>query len=629
MRFLIFLLLFLPAAGPIYAQIIFTEEAQARGIDHQHWHLSVIGGGAVFFDYDGDGDDDLFTTGGERFCRLYENLGDGTFAEVTNKFWLAILRRYHTVGAAAGDINNDGLPDLYVSTWYGNLLTGQWGVTHDILLLNQGNGDFLDISWEAGILDYGYHHSITFLDVNLDGFLDIYVTGHVEEPRIVNDSITGQAIGYAHKCFDNLLYINNRNLSFTEAADLFGLNNAGCSLAAVSTDYDNDRDIDLYIANDFGGWIVPNQLFRNNYPDIPFENVSHTSGADVGIFGMGIAAGDYDRDLDIDFYTTNIGRNVLLENDGAGHFSDVTTFAGVENEKVAENGKNTTSWGTIFLDLDNNTWPDLWVTNGRIPALLVYETGPNDPNKLYYNNQDGTFSDISEAAGIADIQLGRGAAYADIDHDGDLDVFVTVIGEGEPDVRSKLYINETVTDNHYVQFRLQGTISNREAVGARLYLYHGSDVQMQEVYGGGGSYCSQHTKVRHFGLGPDNHIDSVKVFWPNGLTEVFSDFPRVDTLYHLVEGLAVKTNRPADQSRSLSVFPNPTNGDLTIQWGLSDLSEPTQIRLTDISGKTQLLQTTTLLTNQPLSLQLNVPAGFYLLHLESGPFRAVRKVVVR
>lgn len=601
----------------------FLEESKLRGIDHAYRDKVLTGGGGAFFDFDNDGDEDLYLTGGLDRDRLYENDGLGNFVLLPNGIGFDQTIQYNTMGVATGDIDNNGYRDIFICTWdYRNDLYGP-----NILFYNNGDGTFTDISESAGITHLAYSTSATFLDYNKDGLLDIHVVNHVLETSFLQDS-TGLVYGFDHDCFENFLYLNSGDLTFKEVAKEVGVSSIGCGLAAVATDIDFDNDLDLYIANDFGEFVVANELYENQYPINEFRNISEESGANVGLYGMGIAAGDYDQDLDIDFYITNIGRNVLIENTD-GQFQDVTMERGVENEKVLGEGLNTTGWGTAFLDVDNDTWLDLFVANGRIPSLSINATAMNDPNKLFRNNGDKTFTDISEEAGVADERYARGFISADIDMDGDLDLLTVTLENFEPDAHTKLYINQLDNQNNFIQFKLLGKQSNRDAYGAKLWLYAGEKIFLKEIYGGGASYASQSSSINHFGLGTISKVDSLKIDWPNGHRQLVLN-PAINTRLIIEEDIALSTSTIENYLplASLVISPNPFQSNLVVDLpeGM-DYSSTAKISVSSITGEVVYKTIEPISDAQIRLTDIGLPNGIYFLHLQLGLQYFSKKII--
>lgn len=616
--YLVFCAFILPLTGA--AQVVFSEEGQSIGFEHEFKARAVMGGGAAFFDYDNDGDEDIYVTSGFNKDDVFRNNGDGTFTKILADIGLGSTFNYNTMGVTTGDIDNDGDRDVFVATWE-RFAGSEQPDARSLLFLNNGDGTFSEIGVQAGITHEAFAMGAAFLDYNKDGYLDIYVMNHILEAIFTYDEF-GAVNGLAHECYPNFLYLNNGDLTFSEVAVELGVDDYGCTIAAVASDYDLDNDLDLYLANDFGDFLIPNVLYENNYPEDSFTDVSETSGAGVQAFGMGIAAGDYDHDQDFDYYTTNIGRNILIENQD-GNFIDVTTEAGVENTSVPEEDNlNTTGWGTAFFDVDNDTWEDLYVANGRIPALPAYATAINDPDKLYLNNGDKTFTDISDEAGVSDPRYVHGMAYSDYDEDGDLDIVTVVLDELGG--YSKFYVNETDNDNHFVQFHLIGVETNRDAFGSRAWVYAADKILVKEIYGGGASHASQHTSVLHFGLGDITSIDSVRIEWTNGHIDLIEN-PEIDMRHTIVEGVEVNTSEASQPKLGITIAPNPFHDHVQLiakeNWSGEDLS----VRLMSLEGRIIFQETIAFYQQTQLRLPKGLAAGMYWLELTSD--NGIRDIV--
>ncbi|MEM9822239.1 MAG: FG-GAP-like repeat-containing protein, partial [Bacteroidota bacterium] len=588
-----------------------TEKANLIGVDHTFEPRSLMGGGAAFFDFDNDGFEDLYLTSGTSKDVLYHNNGDGTFTKVLSDVGLNITQQYNTTAVITGDIDNDGDRELFIATWerYEN---GNDIIARNLLFNNNGNGTFTEIGEAAGITHPSFTIGANFLDFDRDGWLDIYVLNHIETPGFLFDS-TGVISGFDHDCYPNFFYKNNGDGTFTEMATDLGLEDLSCTLASIASDFDLDGDVDLYLANDFGPFIVPNLFFENQYPNTGFVESGASNGSDVAMYGMGVALSDYDHDGDFDYYITNLGSNVLLENDNA-NFTNVAATAGVENE-FATAGEFATGWGTAFLDIDNDTWEDLFVANGRIPSLPSLPTAMNDPNRLFMNNGDKTFTDVSEQVGVNDPSYSRGMAYSDFDLDGDLDM--VVVNLSELGGITKFYVNETETNHHYIQFKLKGTASNRDAFGSKIWLYADGATYMREISGGGDSFCSQHSSIAHFGLGTNDQVDSLRVEWLSGTVEHFGAF-EVDALHEIEEGgLTAIDSDLGKETFHFSVQPNPFQNEIILS-SPKDLNQEVQIALWDVNNK--LIKTFILNWNgdaQKLALPSALPKGMYFLHITS------------
>jgi hypothetical protein len=505
--------------------------------------LETTGCGAALLDYDGDGWLDVFLVNGttlegfpqgqEPTSHLYRNRGNGTFEDVTARAGLGSTGWGQ--GACAADYDNDGHEDLFVS-YYGQ----------DRLFRNQGDGTFADVTARAGLARTTTRWGVgcAFLDYDRDGWLDLFVANYIDldlktAPR--PDSGLCRYKGIKVACGPpglpggkNALYRNKRDGTFedvsqraliTRAAGTYGL--------GVSTlDFDDDGWTDLYVANDSN----PATLYRNQR-DGPFADVASTAGCAYSQdakpqAGMGVAVGDFDRNGTMDVFKTNFAgdTSTLYANTGLGFCEDRTFAAGI--------GVNTRwlGWGTSFVDLDNDGWLDIFLVNGHVyPEVwqLPTEAAYRQRKVVYRNLANGRFADVSEALGppVTDPKAGRGAAFGDLDNDGDVDVVVNNVHDA-PD----LFRARADPANHWLLVRLQGTKSNRSAIGARLRLEAGGATQWQEVRGGG-SYLSQNDLRAHFGLGAATRVERLEVRWPNGLVEEWRDLP-VDRIHTLVEGSA-------------------------------------------------------------------------------------------
>ncbi len=609
----------------------FSDVSLDAGINFVFGDSLRMGGGAAFFDYDKDGWEDIYIAGGKYSDRIYHNNGDGTFSDVSASAGLEATNDFFTHGVTTGDIDNDGYREVFLTTWWAN--DGVFAPTPNRIYKNNGDGTFSDISTSAGITDAAWSTSATFGDFNLDGFLDIYVTNYVDQISVLLDS-SNQVYGFDHDCYSDFVYMNNGDATFTNRASDFDIMTKSCGLAVAATDYNGDANIDVMVANDFGEFIVPNQLFQN--PD--FNDVSAASGADIGLYGMGIAIGDYDEDDDLDYYITNLGRNALLQNQGDGTFLDVATSAGVEN--TTYDSLLTTGWGTAFFDYDNDTYLDLFVCNGQIPSADFIKTSLPDPHKLYRNNQDGTFEDVSVLTGIDDVSLGRGSIIGDYDKDGDVDM-LTVILDSLVEAMPKivLYRNDLNDNSNWVEVALQGVVSNRDAYGAHVRLYAEGRSFLREV-GGGSSHASQNSSTLHFGLGNITEVDSILVTWPGGGLQRLCNIS-LNTLTTILEDTSAVAALPcAEMPSSMSdwhfddieffVQPNPFKVETTINY---HLPKATHLKLSILNTLGQQLFT---LVDQyqaagqhriPFEAK-HLPPGIYFYNLEVGGNVFSRRMVI-
>jgi hypothetical protein len=502
--------------------------------------LETTGCGVAMLDYDNDGWTDLvfvngstlagFPPGEEPKTHLFRNRGDGTFEDVTARAGLAIAGWGQ--GACAGDYDNDGYVDLYVTFWGQNRL-----------FRNRGNGTFEDVTSRAGLVTKTrWGAGCAFIDVDRDGFLDVFSANYIDfdlKTAPVPESGLCRYKGVPVACGPpgltggkNVLYRNTGRGTFTDVSAASGVTrSAGTYGLGVSTfDFDDDGWTDLYVANDSN----PSTLYRNNH-DGTFEDVAVPAGCAYSQdgkpqAGMGVAIGDYDRNGTIDIFKTNFGgdTSTLYANLGNGLCEDRTFPGGI--------GINTRwlGWGVGFLDLDHDGWLDLFLVNGHVyPEVdqLKTEAGYRQRKVVYRNLRGARFEDVTERLGPAMTtpRAGRGAAFGDFDNDGDVDVAVNNVHE-----MPNLYRLDIESRTSWVELRLVGTRSNRSAIGARVRIVAGGATHVREVRGGGSYYAQNDLRV-HAGLGDATRIDRVEVRWPNGLEEIWRNVP-IRQIVTLTEG---------------------------------------------------------------------------------------------
>ncbi len=479
--------------------------------------------GAAWADIEGDGDLDLFLTRLGEPAQLFVNDGSGHFSDEAGNRGLAVRDAY---GAAFADYDNDGDADLYVAR-----------EGSDLLLRNDGSGHFADVSAAAGIADRYQGMSASWGDFDSDGYLDLYVSNY--------GSCTGEwdvssLLLVPLEYHPDLLYRNNGNGTFSDVTALLEKDpgtvddgaTTGAGFAAAWFDYNGDNRPDLYLANDFvGGSPDQNRLWRNDGKSSggwAFTDVSTESGTGFFMNTMGIAVGDFDRDLDLDVALSNVGENKLLRNDGKGAFSDEAAALGVDRP-LQQAGSLAVTWGTAFYDFNLDGWEDLYLPAGNI---IQYEGAPLQPNELYVNDGAGTrFFDLSAPSGAADPGDSKGVAYADYDGDGDTDLFVVNEG-GAP----RLYENVTPRGgNHWLEVDTVGTRSNRDGCGAHLLVTLGDGSSMiREVFCGSTSISSGSQKAVHFGLGAATRVTGLEVLWPSGVRQELHDV-EVDRMVTVTE----------------------------------------------------------------------------------------------
>jgi hypothetical protein len=525
---------------------LFQEGAVTHGMQHLAVASDFMGAAVAVFDYNNDGWQDVYLTGGLEKDKLYKNLGNGVFSDVTSAAGgFSASTGYKTTSVVTADLNNDGFREIIVGTARNMPM---------FIYKNNGDGTFTHVTPSTGITSQFNTYASVTGDYDLDGKLDIYIINYVQVPRVRLDGV-GDLIGYNHTCAPNELYRNLGGLAFQEVSGSAGVMdtvhvppppadggpvNSGCGLAGLFTDINGDYLPDLYVANDFGMFTrIGNAYYQNNYPTIGFSDRRAQSGLDAEIFGMGIAQGDYDKDGKLDLYVTNLGRNILYRQTTPGSFSDVTTAAGVEDAKDPAN-LNVVSWGTAFFDYDNDGYEDLYVSNGYVPAAKAYETSQASENKLYHNLKNGAFEDVSALSTTNDKRMHRGMAVGDFDNDGDEDMIVTkLLSTGVPVQDYTLYyINQQNLPHHWLQVSVvgNGTTTNRDGFGATVKVHYALTHGVKSL-SGGSSHASQNSSVLHFGIGTATTIDSVEVFWPGGSrTRVMN--PPIDKHIRVEQGIA-------------------------------------------------------------------------------------------
>ena len=508
----------------------FTAATEAAGVGFEHaaheTEMFPLGGGVLVLDFDGDGLHDIYAVNSVGPNALYRNNGDSTFTETAVAVGVDDPEGRGNGGCAA-DYDNDGDQDLFVTNY---------GPSR--LFRNDG-GSFADVTAAAGVMDSGdafRNTGCAWGDYDRDGFVDLVFVRHLYEShrRMFQTREFLDAIARL------VLFRNNGDGTFTDATSILGDTSEpkdpaysgeagniwGAGFQPGWADFDNDGDLDLYVVNDLGNDIQRNVLWRNDGAaddgSWAFADVSRGSGADVAIFGMGIAVGDYDLDGYLDIFVTNIRDNVLLRNEGTGlEFTDSARDAGARVGLIDRRAR--VAWGTFLFDYDNDGDEDIYLASGYLRAddvTVGAAANPvEQPNVLLRNEGDGTFVDVSAASGADDSGIGRGAVYLDYDNDGCLDVFVVNLGQ-----RAILLRNMCETQRTWLAVKPIGTSSNRDAIGARVTVQVGGASQIREI-AAGSSQMGQNMLEAHFGLGAAETVDSVTVAWPNGKVTRLEDVP--------------------------------------------------------------------------------------------------------
>ena len=514
--------------------------------------VESMSGGAGLIDCDDDGKLDIITVngstidrfrvGGDPMITLYHQGANLKFTDITQSAGLA--RKGWGMGVAVADYDNDGHPDIYVTGYGGNALYH-----------NLGKCKFEDVTDKAGVAGGGFSTGAAWADYDGDGLVDLYVSRYVHFdvqnlPLFGSDEKNCRFKGILVQCGpwgmvgeSDFLFHNRGDGTFEEVSRKSGAEdkNKYYGLGVIWGDYDNDGWPDLYVANDAG----PNYLFHNKHNGT-FEEIGMLSGIALSGDGqeqgsMGVDWGDYLHEGRLAMFITNFTEqpDTLYRDLGKDSFADVSWAA-----KLAQPTYPLVGWGTAFFDMDNDGWLDIFIANGHVyPQVDSIPGGApyREPVQLFRNNRNGAFENVSSVLADLPPESRRGAAFGDINNDGMVDV--VVINVGSP---PSLLLNTSSNTNHRVLVQLQGTKSNRMAIGARVTVKAGDLVQMNEVRAGG-SYLSQNDPRLHFGLGQQSRMATVEVRWPSGSTEVLNDLP-ADFIYTIVEGRGIQNRTPLPTS---------------------------------------------------------------------------------
>jgi hypothetical protein len=518
-------------------------------IDKKRFIIETNGCGVAFLDYDNDGWVDLFMLSGTRLTgmpagreptnRLYRNRGNGTFADVTDK---AGLRRTGWASSVCvGDYNNDNHEDLFITYWGKN-----------VLYKNNGDGSFSDVTQKAGLLADAtrWGSGCTFIDYDRDGKLDLFVANYLKfdiantpEPgKGANCTWKGVPVNCGPKGLPtdtNLLYHNNGDGTFTDVSESSAIAKVRgrYSMTATTLDFDRDGWTDIYVACDSSA----STLYRNNhdgtFTDIAVEAGCAYSEDGQAQAGMGVATGDYNGDGLVDIFKTHFSDDLpaLYKNSGRGFFEDASRAAGFDITRHVE-------WGAGLVDFDNDGWRDVLIVTGSVYPEVekIFKEYPHrGPRLLYQNLRNGRFRDVTQLMGPAILapRSSRGSAFGDFDNDGDVDVLVMNMNEAPLLLRNEYFGKSTRGSNNWLMLNLIGTKSNRSAIGARVTLKTGAQLQFQEVTSQS-SYYSHNDHRLHFGLGQNNKADSIEILWPSGSREVLDNVP-ANRIVNVKEGSGI------------------------------------------------------------------------------------------
>jgi hypothetical protein len=505
----------------------------------------TMGSGVCIIDYDGDGWQDIFFVNsrnwpghgsGHSYPALYHNNHDGTFTDVTKEAGLAT--ELYGLGCAVGDCDNDGHDDIYITALDGNHL-----------FRNLGNGRFADATAKAGVRDAGFSTGAVWFDYDNDGRLDLFVSHYVDW-SIATDQTCSLDTKNKSYCTPELykgqsgtLFHNKGNGVFEDVTKKAGLYDpTSKSLGIALIDVDNDGWGDLFVAND----TQPNKLYRNNhngtFTDIAVEAGVAYSDAGKRRAGMGADAADYDlsgRESIVIGNFTNESLS-LYHNDGTGLFSDNSVASG-----IASPSSNSLTFGTLFFDYDLDGLPDILAVNGHVAddiSVVQPSIHYAEPPLLFHNKGNGKFEEVSDKVGPSLRQpiVGRGAAYADFDNDGDLDLVLTT--SNGP---AKLLRNDNGNQNDMLRIRTIGTRSNRDGIGARITVTTSTGLRLLKMVKSGSSYLSQSELPITFGLGKPiaNKLVNLEIVWPSGKKESARDI-QPNQFITLQEGKGIVSQQP-------------------------------------------------------------------------------------
>lgn len=504
----------------------FTEMRPRTGIDfvnvsgdeRKHYIVSSLGGGAALFDYDSDGDLDLYFVNGMKLVdgerepaggnRLYRNEGAWRFRDVTDE--AGVGHEGWGVGCATGDYDNDGHVDLYVTN-----------IGPNVLYRNRGDGTFVETPQAS---DDRFGASAAFFDSDGDGDLDLYVANYVD-PDLSKLPAPGTDptcvwLGMPVMCGprgldgqEDVFYRNDDGV-FVDATRSAGLDDPtkAYGLGVVAADYDDDGDVDLYVAND----TLPNFLYENdgagNFEDVGLLTGTAYNAAGDTEAGMGVDFADPNGDGHWDIFVTNFSHetNTLYLGSDVALFTDATDEHGLGTASLGRLG-----WGARFVDFDHDCDEDLFIANGHVyPGVSKVDdtTAYRQPNQLFVNQGNGTF----EEQLLEEVESSRGAAFGDVDDDGDVDVVIVNI-DGPPSL-----LRNDSADGHWLGIRLIGRESHRDAIGAKVTVRSGAGAQIKHAHASGSIFSSSDPRV-HFGLGGASEADSIEIRWPSGKKTVLRD----------------------------------------------------------------------------------------------------------
>jgi len=528
--------------------VCFTDITQAVKVDFKDensatsnkYLVETMGGGVALLDYDNDGRLDIFFVNGAKiddpmpegkppdksdrrfWNRLYHQNADGTFTDMTEKAGLTGMPQNHYgMGVAVGDYDNDGFEDIYVTNYDGNTLYH-----------NNGDGTFTDVTKRAGVSGGGWSASAGFFDYDNDGKLDLFVTRYVNWTFGTNRYCGEKSPGLRAYCHPdnyegvtNILYHNNGDGTFTDVSAKAGIANpAGKGLGVSFADYDRDGFTDIFVANDS----VQSFLYHNN-GNGTFSEVGLLTGVGYNedgktFAGMGVDFSDYDNDGWPDIFVTDLSneRYKLFRNNADGTFREVTNASGLGGATLTFSG-----WSTHFFDFDNDGWKDLFVAQGHVMDTIEH-TAPNlkylEP-PLMLRNEAGHFVRVVPGAAFQSEWAGRGAAFGDLDNDGDVDIVINSLGQ-----RASVLRNDGGNRRNWIAIQTVGTKSNRDGIGSRIKVISASGLTQFFTVNTATGYLSASDKRIVVGIGADSFAKLIEVTWPLGIVQKLENVKAGQTL---------------------------------------------------------------------------------------------------
>jgi len=513
------------------APIRFINAAQSAGLNFQVENsptplkhlIETMAGGVAAFDYNADGLADIFFTNGaalpslrkespKYWNRLFRNEGGMRFKDVTEE--AGVAGEGYSMGAAVGDYDNDGHPDLFVA-----------GVNRNILYHNLGNGRFEDVTERAGIKSGKWGVAGAWFDYNNDGLLDLFVVNYahwsLEENRFCGDATRNIRV-YCHPMYfeglTNTLYRNRGDGTFEDVTEQSGIGkHQGRGMGIAVADYDGDGFMDVFVTNDNQANFLFHNRGNGTFEEVALEAGVALMNTGVAVSSMGTDFRDYDNDGRPDIFVADLNNETfpLFHNLGGGVFEDAAMTSRIARLSAARGG-----WSAGIIDLNNDGWKDLVSTNSHaddnVELFSAYHY--RQPNSIFANLSDGTFWDVSAEAG-PDFQIPRahrGCAFADFNNDGKIDMVVSSLQDP-----AELWQNVSPDDNHWIILKLTGTKSNRDGIGARVRIGNQYNHMTTAL-----AYASSSHYGVHFGLGKTTKIDEIEIRWPSGIVQILRD---VDT----------------------------------------------------------------------------------------------------